>query len=144
MPDRQAGVTSPKFDPYSYFDKRGNLHTGTARTKRNRRILIVLNTFIVLMAVLVGLGGGIFIGVVGYPIIGTLFAAFVLLGSYVQFFTFDYGRVYGVWSGVCPFCAARLTISAQQKDGKAVLCPTCKERFVFKDKSFKPVPWYTP
>jgi hypothetical protein len=144
MPDRQAGGTSPKFDPYSYFDKRGNLHTGTARAKRNRRVLITLNTLIVLMAVLVGLGSGIFIGVFGYPIIGTLFAAFVLLGAYVQFFAFDYGRVYGVWRGVCPYCTAPLTISAQQKDGKAALCPTCKERFVFNDELFRPVPWYTP
>src|ERR671917_595135 len=100
MPDRQASGTSPRFDPYSYFDKRGNLHSGTARAKRNRRILIVLNTFIVLMAALVGLGGGFLIGVVGYPIIGTLFAAFILLSSCAQFFAFDCGRVYGVWRGV--------------------------------------------
>ena len=144
MQDRQAGGISPSFDPYSYFDKLGNLHTGTARTKQSRRILIVLNTFIVLMAVLVGLGGGFLIGVLGYPIIGTLFAAFILLGSYVQFFAFDYGRVYGVWRGVCPYCAAPLNVSAHHKDGKAVSCPTCKERFGFKDESFRPMPWYTP
>ena len=124
MPDRQAGETSPRFDSYSYFDKHGNLHTGSARAKQSRRILIVLNTFIVLMAVLVGLGGGFLIGILGYPIVGTLFTAFILLGSYVQFFAFDYGRVYGVWRGVCPYCAAPLTISAQQNDGKAVSFPT--------------------
>lgn len=144
MPDRQAGGTAPRFDPYSYFDKRGNLHVGTARAKRNRRILIVLNTFIVLMAALAGLGGGFFISVLGHPIIGTLFAAFILLSSCAQFFVFDYGRVYGVWRGICPYCAAPLSASAQQKDGKAIACPICQERFIFKDKSFRPAPWYTP
>src|SRR3954454_10937830 len=144
MPDRQADGTSPRFDRYSYFDKHGNLHTGSARAKQSRRILIVLNTFIVLMAVLVGLGDGFLIGILGYPIIGTLFAAFILLGSYIQFFAFDYGRVYGVWCGVCPYCAAPLNISAQQKYGKSVSCTTCNERFSFKEESFRPVPWYTP
>src|SRR6478672_11144519 len=112
MPDRRAGRTSPKFDPYSYLDKRGNLHTGTAWAKRNRRILIALNTFIVVTAALVGVGSGFLVGVLGHPIIGTLFAAFILLSAGGQFFVFDYRRVYGVWHGVCPYCAGPLNVSA--------------------------------
>ena len=144
MPNQQTSGTSPRLDHYSYLNKHGNLHTDTARSKRNRKALIVLNTIVVTMAVLIGLCGGFLIGFIGYPIIGIIFSAFVILISYIQFSTFNHERIYGVWRGVCPYCGGPLNVSAQQKDGKAVLCPTCKERFVFKDEAFRSAPWYTP
>jgi hypothetical protein len=144
MLNQRADGTSPKFDPYSYFDKRGNLHTGTARSKRKREILIILNTITVVMVALAGLCGGFLIGFIGYPLIGTIFAAFVMLISYAQLSMFNYERIYGVWRGVCPCCGGSLNLGTQQKDGKAVSCPTCKERFVLKDESFRPAPWYAP
>src|SRR3954447_5661468 len=73
MPNQQTSGTSSKLDRYSYFDKRGSLHTGTARSKRNRKVLIVLNTIVFVMAALIGLCGGFLIGFIGYPIIGIIF-----------------------------------------------------------------------
>jgi hypothetical protein len=144
MTDRQSSGSSPRLDHYSYFDRHGNLHTGTARSKRCREVFVVLNTIVVIMAALVGLCGGFLIGFIGYPIIGVIFSAFVMLISYIQFSTFNYERVYGVWRGACPYCGGPLNLSTQQKGGKAVSCPTCKERFEFKGRSFIPAPWYTP
>src|SRR4051812_47144601 len=87
MTDQQNSGSSPRLDHYSYFDGHGNLHTGTARSKRYRKILVVLNTIAVIMAVLVGLCGGFLIGFVGYQIIGVIFSSFVMLISYIQFAT---------------------------------------------------------
>ena len=141
-PDSQTGETYPKLEHYSYFDKSKNLHAGNAWSKQIRIILIVFNIIFVAAAALTGLSGGFFIGTIGYPVAGIFFTTFMILAASVQFFAFDYRRVYGVWRGICPYCRGLLDISARQTAGKSVSCPMCKERVVFENQSFRPAPWY--
>ena len=132
----------PMFYPYSYTNREGKVEIGSAISKLARTILMFANTLIVSMGVLVGLALGMAIAYIGHPFFGGLFLALMVLGAWLQSTAFEYGRVYGLWRGLCPHCQGSLRIIARSSETKTVSCSICTHRVILENKAFKKVLWY--
>lgn len=142
QPVPQQRIGSPKFLPHAYIDRGGQLKIGSAATHLLRRIVLPLNSFIVVMGGVLGLVGGLSIGYLNPPL-GILFSLLVLFGASAQKSVFDYKRVYGVWRGLCPHCRDPLNINASAGIVKTARCSCCASLVMAKDGTFRTVPWYT-